>query len=430
VVTPLERDAPTCLYSATAPPAPATRPLAADLRIEVAVVGAGFTGLSAALHLAERGRRVVLLEAREAGWGAAGRNGGQVNAGLKHEPDEVERDFGPLYGPRLVGMASAAPEYLFALIARYGIECESRRGGTLRAARSPRLVATLKSSVDQWAARGQALELWDSARVARATGTDRYAAATFDPRGGAVNPLALARGLAVAALRAGATMHTETPALRLAADGSGWRIDTPRASVRAERVVLATDGYTDALWPGLRTSIVPIYSSIIATEPLPATLATELLPNDLVVYETGYITLYYRRDGTGRLLVGGRGRQRDSARRSDYEHLVREALRLWPSLASVEWTHWWNGQFALTPDFYPRFHLPAPNLYVGLGYSGRGVAFGTAMGAQLAAAAAGEPPESLALPATPIPHLPFHGFWRVGVAAGVAYGRVLDRLGR
>ena len=427
-MTPLERDEPRCLYVATARRAVPAPPLRTDARTEVVVVGAGYTGLSTALHLAERGVAVTLLEAHEPGWGAAGRNGGQVNAGLKHEPDEAERDLGDVYGPRLVRLAGEAPAYLFGLITRLGIDCEARRLGTLRVAHHPRHAAELRHSVEQWRRRGVALESWDGARVAAATGSDHYVAATFDPRGGAVNPLGLARGLAAAAITAGVTLCSESCALKLERDGDGWRVATPGATVRADKVVLATDGYTDDLWGGLRTSIVPVYSSIIATEPLPPGLAASILPGGEVVYESGDVTTYYRRDREGRLLMGGRGAQRRVEEQQDYAHLSRHALRLWPGLAGVKWTHWWNGQFALTPDFYPRLHVPAPNLFIGLGYSGRGVALGTALGAQLADAAAGAPLETLALPVTGVPQIPFHRLWRVGVTARVAYGRLRDRL--
>lgn len=428
--TPLQLDAPQCLYLATARPAVPTPPLRADVRAEVAVVGGGYTGLSTALQLAERGTAVTLLEAHEPGWGAAGRNGGQVNAGLKHEPDEVEQHFGAIYGPRLVQLAGHAPAYLFGLIERLGIECEARREGTIRAARRPRHAAALRTSIEQWRRRGVLLETWDAGQVAAATGTRRYAAASFDPRGGSVNPLALARGLAAAAIGAGAVIHGDSRALRLERTGSGWRIDTPGGSVHAEKVVLATDGYSDALWPGLRTSIVPLYSSIIASEPLPAELAASILPGGGVVYESGEITTYYRLDRDRRLLMGGRGAQRRATRRAEYKHLLQIALRLWPALATVSWTHWWNGQFALTPDFYPRLHMPERNLLIALGYSGRGVALATAFGPQLAAACSGADVASLALPVTRVPRVPFHRLWRVAVAARVAYGRLLDGFGR
>jgi glycine/D-amino acid oxidase-like deaminating enzyme len=427
-LSPLERDEPRCLYLATARGAVPSPPLREDARTEVVVVGAGYTGLSTALHLAERGVAVTLLEAHEPGWGAAGRNGVQVNAGLKHEPDEAERDLGDVYGPRLVRLAGEAPAYLFGLISRLGIDCEARREGTLRVAHHPRHAAELRGSVEQWLRRGVALESWDGARVAAATGCDHYVAATFDPRGGAVNPLGLARGLAAAAISAGVRLCSESRALKLERDGRGWRVAAPGGTVRADKVVLATDGYTDDLWGGLRTSIVPVYSSIIATEPLPPRLAASILPGGEVVYESGDVTSYYRRDREGRLLMGGRGAQRRAEELQDYAHLSRHALRLWPGLAGVKWTHWWNGQFALTPDFYPRLHVPAPNLLIGLGYSGRGVALGTALGAQLAEAAAGTPLETLSLPVTGVPHIPFHRLWRVGVTARVAYGRFRDRF--
>ena len=427
--TPLERDEPRCLYVATARPAVLTPPLRTDARTEVAVVGAGYTGLSTALHLAERGVAVTLLEAHEPGWGAAGRNGGQVNAGLKHEPDEVERDLGEVYGPRLVRLAGEAPGYLFELIARLGIDCEARRAGTLRVAHHPRHAATLRRSVEQWGLRGVALELRDAAATKTATGTGRYSAAAFDPRGGAVNPLALARGLAAAAIAAGARLCSRSPALELDREGRGWRVVTPGGSLHADRVVLATDGYTDGLWGGLRTSIIPIFSSIVATEPLPPELTASILPGGEVVFESGDVTTYYRLDRDGRLLMGGRGAQRRARERRDYVHLSRHALRLWPALAGIEWTHWWNGQFALTADFYPRLHAPAQNLLIGLGYSGRGIALGTALGAQLAEAAAGTALEALALPVTSVPQIPFHRLWRVGVSARVTYARMCDRLG-
>ncbi len=427
--TPLERDEPHCLYVETARPAVLAPPLRTDARTEVAVVGGGYTGLSTALHLAERGVAVALLEAHEPGWGAAGRNGGQVNAGLKHEPDRVERDLGDVYGPRLVRLAREAPGLLFDLIARLGIDCEVRHTGTLRVAHHPRHAATLRDSVEQCRRRGVALELWDAAATKAATGTGRYVAATFDPRGGAVNPLGLARGLAAAAIAAGARLCSESRALQIDREGRGWRVVTRGGTLRADKVVLATDGYSDDLWGGLRTSIVPIYSSIVATEPLPPELAASILPGGEVVYESGDVTTYYRLDRDGRLLMGGRGAQHRSQERRDYAHLSGHALRLWPRLAGVEWTHWWNGQFALTPDYYPRLHSPAPNLLIGLGYSGRGVALGTALGAQLAEAAAGTALEALALPVTSVPQVPFHRLWRVGVRARIAYGRVCDWLG-
>jgi glycine/D-amino acid oxidase-like deaminating enzyme len=428
--TALELDAPRCLYPATATaPAPAPE-LSEEARAEILIVGGGYTGLSTALHLAERGRSVTLLEAREPGFGAAGRNGGQVNAGLKYEPDEAERVLGPIFGPRLVALSLRAPQFLFGLIERLGIECEASRTGTLRVGYAPAHLDTLRASIDPWRRRGVPLEFWEADRVAAATGSTRYLGATFNPQGGSLNPLSLARGLAHAALKAGARLYQSSPVVALEREGAGWRARTPRAAVHADRILITADGYSDDLWPDLRQSAVPIYSAIIATAPLPQHLSASILPNGPVVYESGRITTYYRRDAAGRLLMGGRGVQRNATNREDYRHLVSYARMIWPALTRIEWTHWWNGQFALTRNFLPRFHHPQPGLYIFLGYSGRGLALSSAIGAELATVLAGAPAEMFALPVSPVCRIPLHRFWRVGVNARVAYGRLLDRFGR
>ncbi len=428
--TSLEIEAPNCLYTATAIAPVATPKLTADLQVEILVIGSGYTGLSTALHLAERGHSTALLEAREPGFGAAGRNGGQVNAGLKYEPDTVERRLGPVFGSQFTRIALRAPQFLFALIERLGIDCEMSRCGTLRTAHTPAQVEVLRDSVEQWGRRGVQLELWTQEQIAAATGTPRYLAANFDAQGGSVNPLSLARGLAAAAMRAGVRIHGSTAVSALKREGAVWRAQTSEALVRADRVVVATDGYTDDLLPNLRKSVVPVFSAIIATRPLPPDLAAAILPGRQVLYESGNVTAYYRRDASNRLLMGGRGLQRKTVNQEDYRHLMSYAQRLWPSLNRIEWTHWWNGQFALTPDFCPRFHIPEPGLFVLLGYSGRGVALASAMGAELAAVVAGAPPETFPLPVSPIRAIPLHYFWRFGVAKRVLQGRVLDFLGR
>jgi glycine/D-amino acid oxidase-like deaminating enzyme len=424
------RSAPETVYSLTAPAAPVTPALAGTHRCDVLVVGGGFTGLSTALHAAERGARVILLEAVEPGFGAAGRNGGQVNPGLKHEPDEIEAHFGATLGGRLVAMAGEGPGFLFDLVRRLHIACEARQGGTLRAAYHPASLPALDAQVAQWAKRGVTIERLDAAGAAQRTGTTRYVGATLDPRGGSVNPLAYARGLATAAQSAGAVIAGHSPATALRRLTDGWEVLTDAARILAPQVVLATDGYADALWPKLRRSFVPVYSSIVASAPLPDALRAKLLARGEVVYEAGHVTTYYRVDAQGRLLMGGRGVQRSMRREADHAHLRHYSEQLWPELRGVAWTHAWNGQFALTPDFYPRLHAPEKGLLIALGYSGRGVALATRFGAALADAVCGAGVQAMPLPVTPIHPLPLHGCWPLGVYAGVAIGRLRDRFGR
>ncbi|HTR17750.1 MAG TPA: FAD-binding oxidoreductase [Acetobacteraceae bacterium] len=420
---------PPSLYADTAPPAPPTPPLAGDVRADVAIIGGGFTGLSAALHLAEAGAKPVVLEANAPGWGASGRNGGQVNPGLKPPPDEVERDFGPELGGRMVAVSCGAPDFVFGLIRRLGIDCAARQGGTLRAAIHPRDERGLAGLAAQQQARGMPVELLDAARMARETGTSRYRAALLDPRGGQLHPLAYVRGLAAAALAAGAAVHGGTPALRARREGGDWLVETPGGRVRAARLILATNGYTGDLWPGLRRTVVPAYSAIVATEALSPALLDGLLRPGRVLYELGEITTYYRVDAEGRLLMGGRSQSHDAGGVESFRFLTRYATRLWPALRGVGWTHGWNGQVAITEDHYPHLHAPAPGVLACLGYNGRGVAMGSVMGRELARLSLGMDPAEAALPVTPIRPFRLHRFWRAGVATHLLYGRMRDWLG-
>jgi glycine/D-amino acid oxidase-like deaminating enzyme len=419
---------PPSLYADTARPAPDTPPLDGDRNASVAIIGGGFTGLSAALHLAEQGTDVVLLEANEPGWGASGRNGGQVNPGLKHDPDQVEADFGADLGGRMVALSGNAPTVVFDLIQRHQIACAALQSGSLRAAMRPNGGKTLRGTAEQWLRRSAPVELLDRDAMRRTTGADRYHSAVLDRRGGQVNPLGYARGLAQAAQQRGAAIHGGTPVRRLRRNGSAWQVETPTGTVRADKLILATNGYTGDLWPDLRRSIVPVYSAIVATEKLPEALAQTIMPGKSVLYEIGSVTVYYRLDLDGRLLMGGRGVQHDIAGPASVQYLIDYALRLWPALKGVKWTHGWNGQLAITPDHYPHIHEPADGVLVCLGYNGRGVAMSSAMGPELARRTLGGREADIAMPITGIKPIPFHALWRSGVAARVAYGRIRDAL--
>lgn len=416
------------LYADTAPGAVPTPSLAGDARADVIVIGGGFTGLSTALHLVEKGARVLVLEAESPGWGASGRNGGQVNPGLKHDPDRVEADFGADLGRRMNALAGAAPARVFDLVRKHEIPCEARRNGTLRAAVRERHAAPLRVSVEQLQRRGAPVELWEGAALARATGTARYRAALFDGRGGDLNPLGFARGLARAAMRAGATVCGHSRALRIEAAGSQWRVMTGAGAASAPHVVIATNGYTDQLWPGLRRTIVPVFGAIAATAPLPDALAREILPGRSVLYESGAITVYYRLDQAQRLIIGGRGPMREIDSTAAIPHIPSYAARLWPGLRDIAWTHAWGGRLAMTRDAYPHVHEPAPGVSMSLGYNGRGVAMATTMGAVLAMRIL-EPTAELDMPVTGIKEIPLHSLWPLAVRAAIVRGRLGDALG-
>jgi glycine/D-amino acid oxidase-like deaminating enzyme len=416
------RPLPRSLYAETARPAIAAPPLDGDRRVDVCVIGGGFTGLSTALHLAQHGVDVAVLEAHEPGWGASGRNGGQVNPGLKHDPDQVETDFGADLGKRMVALSGDAPNVVFRLIERHQIECDALQSGTLRAAFGARDASGIRASASQWIRRDTPVELLESDAAREATGTDRYVCAMLDRRGGQVNPLGYARGLAQAAVQAGAAVHGATPALGVKRNGS-WHVRTPTGTVRADKLVHATNGYTDDVWPGLRRSIVPVFSAIVASESLPRA------PMRSVLYETGRVTVYYRFDRANRLLMGGRSMQRDITEPDELRYLIAYAERLWPEVSGARWTHAWSGQVAVTQDHYPHVHEPDRSVLVCLGYNGRGVAMSTAMGPQLARRVIGGATAEIDMPVTTMKEIPFHALWRSAVKARVVYGRIRDWLG-
>ena len=402
--------------------------LEGDRRASVVIVGAGITGLSTALHLAEKGTDVVVLESQQPGWGASGRNGGQVNPGLKHDPDVVERDHGAELGGRMNALAGAAPAFVFDLIERHAIRCDARRNGTLRAAVRPGQAQQIRVTLEQWARRGAAVAFLDGPAIARATGTHRYVGGMLDSRGGDLNPLSFARGLCRAALGAGAAIYARSQAQFIERNGASWKISTATGTLTAPHVVLATNGYTDDLWTGLRRSVVPVFGAMASTAPLPVHIASRVMPGRSVLYESGTVTVYYRVDCGGRLLIGGRGPMREISTTSALPHLIAYARRLWPDLARVEWTHAWGGRLAMTQDQYPHIHEPAAGVLACLGFNGRGVAMGTVMGAQLARRIL-TPSADFDMPITNIKTIGLHALWPWAVRAVIARGRISDALG-
>ena len=325
--------------------------------------------------------------------------------------------------------AGGAPDFVFSLIERLGIRCEARRNGTLRAAAHVAHVAAVERTTAQWAARGAPVEFLDRDAVAAATGSERYRGAMLDRRGGDLNPLSYAHGLARAAIDAGARIHSGTRIESLERVSGGWRARAARGEVVASRVVIATNGYSDALWPGLRRSVIPVFSQIVATAPLPAALAARILPGRSVLYESGLVTVYYRVDAGGRLLIGGRGPLHEIRAPSELAHLTAYARRLWPALDDTAWTHAWGGRIAMTWDHYPHLHEPADGILIALGYNGRGVALASALGAELARRLIDSRAE-LALPVSALRAIPLHALWPLAVKAAVLRGRIADRFGR
>jgi glycine/D-amino acid oxidase-like deaminating enzyme len=411
--TPPSPDPPLSAWTVAAPPSPA-RSLEGDRRADVLVVGAGFTGLSAALHLAERGADVVVLDSAEPGWGGSGRNGGQVIPGLKDDPDELERKFGPETGRRMWEISGGAADFVFELIARHKISCEAQQCGWISAAPTASAVAVLRARVDQWQRRGAPVGMLDRQRVAELTGTTVYLGGLLDRRAGVVQPLDYVRGLARAAREAGAAIHGRSPVTGIESRGGAWRAATPAGSVTANTLILATNAYTDDLWPGLRRTVIPVQSYQVATRPLPEDIRRRVLPGGQPVSDLRRILYYFRLDPEGRLLMGGRGPLNDAGDQALFARLEAVAARFFPQIGAPRWEHRWSGRVAITTDHLPHLHEPRPGVLIGLGYNGRGVAMATRMGKLLADRALGTSAADLGWPVTPIAPIPLHS-WRLPV---------------
>jgi glycine/D-amino acid oxidase-like deaminating enzyme len=417
---------PDSLWAATAPSGPSCPPLSGDRVADLCVVGGGFTGLSAAYHAAKAGAEIVLVEAAEPGWGAAGRNGGQVIPGLKLDPDDLERRFGAERGGRLVDFAGAAPDLVFELVARHQIDCGVRRQGWVHAVHGRGALPLEEERARQWQARGAALEMLDRDQVSAILGTDAYIAGLFDPRGGWLQPLAYARGLARTAQTAGASLHGRSPATRIDRSADGWQIATPSGNAIAKQVLICTNAYTDELWPRLSRSLIPVASYQVATEPLSEAMRARILPKGHVGSDTRRLLNYFCMTPEGRLVMGGRGHLRKGDRRELYAHIVASMHKLFPETSDARLDHFWSGQIALTLDHLPKIFELGPGMWSGGGYSGRGVAMATATGRLLAACAGGAVADDLPLPMVKPRPLPFHGLRGPAVGIAVAWKLLLD----
>jgi hypothetical protein len=396
---------------------------------DVAIIGGGYTGLSAALHLAEAGVRVTLLEAETPGWGASGRNGGQINPGLKDTPDAIEARFGPEIGGRLVRLSGGAADKVINLIRRHAIACDPVQTGWIQPVHTPAALAAAQDRVAQWARQGAPVKMLSRAEVADLMGTDAYLGGTIDARGGNLHPLNYALGLAEAAQRAGAILYSHSRATRLDPDGDGYVIRTATGRLRARRVILGTNGYTDGLAPPLAKTLVPVRSIQVATAPLGDSLRRSILPGGQAASDSRQLLLYFRMDRDGRFIMGGRGAFGATGTLRLLERLRRVAVQIYPQLAAVDWTYAWGGNVAMTVDHYPHLNRLGPGVMAAVGYNGRGVAMATVMGKVLADWATGTPESELDFPDSAPQPVPFHVLRKPAVTATVVWYPLREQVG-
>ncbi|RVU35023.1 FAD-binding oxidoreductase [Hwanghaeella grinnelliae] len=403
------------LWSATAITPVEFPSLQGEHRTDVAIVGGGFTGLSTALHLAERGISVTVLEAKTPGFGASGRNGGQVIAGFKHNEVPTGPGIDGDLAARMDRFGDGTAQFTFDLIARLGIDCGAKQGGWAQGAHGDVALQAIERKAAVLGKRGVSLEILSAAETERRLGTNWYPGSLWDPRGGTLQPLSYARGLAAAASHAGASIFTESPVTAVARDGKGWKLTTASgASVTAEKALFCTNGYSDRFnpIPSLSKTVIPFFSYQIATAPLSDNILKTLLADGVGVSEFRRLLAYFRVDSEGRFIMGARGASDGSMEDPSFDFARARIKQLFPALADQKMEYFWNGKVAITMDYLPRLIEQEYGLYAAVGWNGRGVAVTTASGPVLADWMTGTAPKDLPLPVTPPRPIGFHGFKR------------------
>lgn len=354
-------------------------PLDRDLRVDLAIIGAGFTGCAAALEAAQSGASVAVLEARQIGYGGSGRNVGLVNAGLWLPPDQIIEKLGEAAGRRLIDALGNSPDQVFDLIKTHDIACEVTRSGTLHLAHSPAGLRDLEKRYNQGNSMGARLVLLDEAQTAQRTGSRRFHGALWNPRAGTVQPLAYCHGLAIAAQKAGALIFSDSPVTQVVHGPDGWAVDTAHHRIRARCLLQATNAYPRQAAGGPARFVRVRYCQF-ATRPLPQALQETILPAKEGCWDTALVMSSIRLDAAGRLIVGGMGDGAGAGARIHRGWARRKLREIYPQAGDIPFEHEWTGDIAMTTDHVPKIQQIGPDGLSIFGYSGRGIATGTVFG--------------------------------------------------
>ncbi|MCY1284616.1 Gamma-glutamylputrescine oxidoreductase [compost metagenome] len=420
---------PQSYYAFSANPVPPRPELIGETETDVCIVGAGYTGLSTALFLLENGFKVTILEAAKVGFGASGRNGGQIVNSYSRDIDVIERTSNARHAQLMGEMAFEGGRIIRDRIKKYDIKCDLKDGGVFAAFTSKQM-EHLESQKKLWERYGHTqLEMLDAKRIREVAATDNYIGGMLDMSGGHIHPLNLALGEAAAAESLGGVIHEQSPATRIER-GANPVVHTPKGRVKAKFVVVAGNAYMGNLIPELASKSMPCGTQVITTEPLSEEMAKSLLPQDYCVEDCNYLLDYYRLSGDKRLIYGG-GVVYGARDPANIEAIIRpKMLKTFPQLKDVKIDFAWTGNFLLTLSRLPQVGRIGDNIYYSQGCSGHGVTYTHVAGKVLAETLRGQAERFDAFAS--LPHYPFPGgrAFRVPFTAmGAWYYSLRDKLG-
>lgn len=420
---------PKSLYAATAGPEVASQSFSDGARYDVCVIGGGFTGTSAALHLAQRGYNVVLLEAEKIGWGASGRNGGQLASAQVDTQPVLAKRYGSDRARFLWDIADGGKNLVKRLISEHQIDCHFTAGNMG--------CAVTQADLDHFKEHVGFVEehygyqhytIHEKPQIQSIAGHDRYIGGMLDESAGHLHPLNYVLGLARAAISAGATLHENARVLDIR-PGSPVQITTAEGRITADNVVLGCNGYLKGLAPKIKSEILPADNYQIATAPLDASVQQSILTNNACLWDTYHQVYYYRKTHDGRLLFGG-GVGHPGREPADLASVVRRHMvKLYPGLSDAPIDYAWSGTFANTLSKVPSFGRLAKNIFYAHGYTGHGVALATMAGQVLGDAVAGSAERFDTLSAIPQRRFPGGGYFNSAILSlGFLYIRFSDRF--
>ncbi|MCF3936703.1 FAD-binding oxidoreductase [Acuticoccus sp. M5D2P5] len=403
------------LWADTAVAAPPSPTLDGAERADVAIIGAGFTGLSTAIHLAEAGVDVAVIEAESVGYGASGRNNGQVIPTLSRlDPAAMAARYpargadGIAAGERLAALVRDSAGIVFDLVRRLGLDAEAEQTGWLQPVHTPGRMRLAETRWREWQAIGADIALLDREAMAKALGSPNYFGGIRMASGGHINPLSLAREMARALQGLGGRVFVQSPARGLTHGADGWRIEAGRGSLTAKHLIVATNAYTHDIAEPLRRSVVPVASWQMSTTPLDPQIAATIIPGREAASDTRGDLRFFRHTANGRLVAGGALIVPADGVGKLKAMIADRLVETFPQIGEVSFDHVWNGYIGMTPDFSPRLLELGPDAYGWTGCNGRGVALSIALGREFAALLRGEPRDRLALPFEPAAPIPLH----------------------